>query len=183
MDLLTGEVPSGATVVIRRASDMKGLYQNRVALEGLIKAKDPVVYQVYNVAVPERNGELQHCVSIIYPGKVGDEYFMTKGHFHARRDTAEVYLGLRGKGKLLLQTEKGEIEVLDMFPGSILYIPPYWGHRTVNVGDEPLIFFAIYPGDAGHDYQTIEAHGFRKVIVERDGKPVLVDNPNYRPST
>ena len=30
--------------------------------------------------------------------------------------------------------------------------------------------FFVYPGDAGHDYGTIEVKGFRKLIVEQEGK-------------
>jgi len=33
----------------------------------------------------------------------------------------------------------------------------------------------VYPGNAGHDYDTIVEEGFRKRIVEIDGKPAIVD--------
>ena len=33
--------------------------------------------------------------------------------------------------------------------------------------------------DAGHDYGTIKDRGMRKLVVERDGKAALVDNPSY----
>jgi oxalate decarboxylase/phosphoglucose isomerase-like protein (cupin superfamily) len=46
---------------------------------------------------------------------------------------------------------------------------PRWAHRSVNASlDEDLITFFIYPGDAGHDYGTIEQQGFRKLVVEQD---------------
>lgn len=180
VDFATGEILKCRSVVIRRVSDMDGMYRDRHATQRLVQEGDPVVYKVYNVPVPEERGHLQHCVSVIYPGKVAEEYFMTKGHFHAERGTGEVYLVIRGEGILLLQTEKGEVMVLEMKPGSISYIPPHWAHRTVNVGKDPLVFFAVYPGEAGHDYGEIERRGFAKLVVERAGKPEVIDNPNYK---
>ncbi|HAZ27201.1 TPA: glucose-6-phosphate isomerase [Candidatus Acetothermia bacterium] len=180
LDLSTGEILACTSVVVRRVSDMDGVYQNREATQRLIREGNPVVYRVYNVPVPEERGHLQHCASVIYPGKVGAEYHMTKGHFHAQRGTGEIYLGLQGEGKLLLQDQQGGVNVLDMKPGSVSYIPPHWAHRTVNVGKDPLVFFAVYPGEAGHDYGSIEEKGFAQLIVERDGRPAVVPNPSYR---
>jgi glucose-6-phosphate isomerase len=66
-----------------------------------------------------------------------------------------------------------------MSPGTVAYVPGWWGHRTVNTGSEPFIFFAAYPADAGYDYGTIEREGFPVIVVERDGKPQVVENPRY----
>ena len=63
-----------------------------------------------------------------------------------------------------------------MHKDAVVYVPACWAHRTINTGDEPLISFCVYPGDAGHDYGSIETAGFRKRIVEIDGKPAIIDN-------
>ncbi len=159
---------------------MRGMYLDIAATEELLKQGDPLLYEVYEVDVPHEEGQLIYCTSIIYPGKVGNEYYMTKGHFHSKESTAEMYLGLQGRGYLLMQTHDGQVSVMEMVPGTVSYIPPFWAHRTVNTGDEPFIFFGVYPGDAGHNYGTIEERGFAKLVVERNGKPALVDNPRYR---
>jgi glucose-6-phosphate isomerase len=52
----------------------------------------------------------------------------------------------------------------------------------VNTGRQDLVTFFVYPGHAGHDYGTIERQGFRKLIVEREGRPTIVDNPRWRAS-
>jgi glucose-6-phosphate isomerase len=49
----------------------------------------------------------------------------------------------------------------------------------VNVGDEAFSFLAAWPGDAGHDYGTIEQTGFAQLVVERGGEPAFVDNPKW----
>jgi glucose-6-phosphate isomerase len=144
---------------------------------------NPLIYEVYATDLPESEGQVLYCTTVIYPGAVGDEYFMTKGHFHALRDRAEVYVGLAGEGYLLLATDAGEARALKMEPGVITYVPPYWAHRTINCGSVPFVFLAAWPGDAGHDYATIETMGFPKLLVQRDGQPTLIDNPRYRPTS
>jgi glucose-6-phosphate isomerase len=108
-------------------------------------------------------------MAIIYPGKVGDEYFMTKGHYHALRDRAELYYGLKGEGYLLLQTPEGEINIQHMTAGAAAYVPPYWAHRTINIGKENFVFLAVYPADAGYDYMTVTQRGSASIVVERNG--------------
>jgi glucose-6-phosphate isomerase len=59
-------------------------------------------------------------------------------------------------------------------------VPPRWAHRSVNTAlDADLITFFVYPGNAGHDYATIERLGFRKLVVERDGQPQVIDNARW----
>jgi glucose-6-phosphate isomerase len=61
-------------------------------------------------------------------------------------------------------------------------VPPGWAHRSVNSGAAAdLVTFFVYPGHAGHDYGSIEKQGFRKLIVDRNGKPEFVDNPRWMP--
>ena len=131
------------------------------------------MYEVLQYDMPEEPGHLVVCTTIVQPGKVGNEFFMTKGHHHVKRETGEVYLGLRGKGKLLLEAD-GAFAEADLGPGTIAYVPPHWAHRTVNIGDEPLTFLAIYPADAGHDYEAIEHDGFMYRLLSRDGVPEMV---------
>jgi glucose-6-phosphate isomerase len=42
--------------------------------------------------------------------------------------------------------------------------------------------FFIYPANAGHDYGTIEQQGFRKLVLERDSRVQIIDNPRWRPN-
>jgi glucose-6-phosphate isomerase len=66
--------------------------------------------------------------------------------------------------------------------GSVLYVPPRWAHRSVNIkDDEDLVMFFAYPGDAGHNYSTIESQGFRKLILDKNGEAEIADNPRWSP--
>ncbi len=169
--------------IVRRLSDMKGQYADQERFEAMLSQDDQILYEVYESRRPEVAGELLHGLSIIHPGFVADEYFMTKGHFHAVLETGEVYYCLSGQGVMVMETPEGEWSVEEFRPGSVLYVLPRWAHRSVNTSpDEDLILFFIYPGHAGHDYGTIEERGFRKLIVERAGKPAIIDSPRWQPT-
>ena len=175
-----GFVPSRYDNHIRRTlTSMRGQYADAAAYEAMLAERDALLYEVYELARPHKAGEVLHGISIVHPGRVGDEYFMTKGHFHTVLDTAEIYHCLSGQGAMVMETPEGEWAVEALSPGRVLYVPPCWAHRSVNTGDEDLITFFAYPGHAGHGYGTIEQYGFRKLIVERDGRPEIVDNPRW----
>ncbi len=164
----------------RYLSRLTGMFYDREAAEKHLEEHgDTLIYEVYEKEIPQRDGEIQFCSSITHPGKIGEEYFMTKGHFHARRDTAEIYYCIRGRGFMLMEKKDGEYELGEMYPGRTVYVPGYFAHRSINTGNETLISLAVYPGDAGHDYGSIETSGFKHVVVEKNGKPVVIENPRY----
>lgn len=165
----------------RYLSNMKGIFSDQAACDAQLAKENVLIYEFFDMGVPESSGEIAYGTSITYPGKVGDEYFMTKGHFHTLLDTAEVYYCLSGHGYMLMENPEGDWEAQELVPGKAVYVPGRYAHRSVNVSpDEPLVTFFAFPGHAGHDYGTIETQGFRKLIVERDGKPAFVDNPKWK---
>jgi glucose-6-phosphate isomerase len=165
----------------RYLSAMDGMYLDNEALNLMIKEKDILVYEFYELGIPENPGELAFGTTILYPGKVGKEYFMTKGHFHSKIDTAEVYYCLKGYGYLIMENQEGDIELREMTPGVSVYVPPKFAHRSINISSkEPFIMFFVFRADAGHDYKTIETKGFRKLIIEENGKPIIIDNPKWK---
>lgn len=181
-DLITGACNSNTVKPMqRRVSDLKAQYQDQAAVQAAIDAGDPLLYEFFGLQnIPERNGDLLFGTTKIYPGKVGNEYYMTMGHFHTVLDTAEVYYCLSGCGGMLMETPEGEVSFKQMQPGDALYVPGRWAHRSVNTGSEPLVLFFVFPAHAGHDYGTIAKKGFRSIVAEQNGRPVLLDNPNWK---
>lgn len=180
IDFQTGILTPQRQIQQRRLSDMARMYADKdEAARILAEEGDRLIYEVQGVELPEEEGQIPHCTTRILPGRIGDEYHMTKGHYHARREQGEVYFGLSGRGYLLLQTESGETSEVEMVAGSAAYVPPFWAHRTVNIGDDDFVFFSVWAAEAGHDYGTIERDGFRQLVMIRDGGPVVVDNPKY----
>ena len=166
--------------IIRRLSSMQGQFLDRDEYQRMLNVNDALIYEVYELHRPEVPGELMQGISIVHPGKVGAEYFMTKGHFHTVLDTGEVYYCLRGQGFMVMEDPQGEWSIEPLRPNSVLYVPPRWAHRTVNTGEaEDLVTFFVYPGNAGHDYGSIEKQGYRKLVLERGGNPEIVDNPRW----
>lgn len=179
-DLTTG-LSTTRKPLQRFLANMKGMFSDQAAYDAQLAQENSLVYEFFDMGVPETSGDVAYGTSITYPGKVGDEYFMTKGHFHTVLDTAEVYYCLRGHGYMLMENPEGDWEAQELTPGKAVYVPGRYAHRSVNVSpDEPLITFFAFPGHAGHDYGAIETQGFRKLIVERDGQPAFVDNPKWK---
>lgn len=163
--------------ITRRLGDITDIFSDKAALAAL-----PVSEKVYDVAsyLPVAEGTeagLFFGITYLYPGKVGREYFMTKGHFHRLRNRAEFYHCLEGEGMLILMDEQRNTRAEKMYPGSLHYIPGHTAHRTANTGSGMLVFSAFWPSDAGHDYEVISEQGFSRILVEEDGRPVLVAHP------
>jgi len=170
-----------AAATVRKLSQMRGFFNDADAWEKMTADGDQKVYEFYELGVPENPGDIAFGTSITYPGKVGNEYFMTKGHFHTVLCTAEVYYTLSGEGGMLLENPEGETAFCPMTAGKAVYVPQRFAHRSINTGKVPLVSFFAFRGDAGHNYAAIETKGYRKLVVEgTDGKPNIIDNPRWQ---
>jgi glucose-6-phosphate isomerase, archaeal len=165
----------------RRVSSMKGQYLDTQAYNDQLLRSDLLLYEVYEINRPQIAGELLSGISIVHPGKIGNEFYMTKGHFHQVLETAEIYYCLNGEGCMVMEDPEGNTKVELLAPGKILYVPPRWAHRSVCTGkQEDLITFFVYPGNAGHDYGTIEVQGFHKLVIDGPTGMEIIDNPNWK---
>jgi glucose-6-phosphate isomerase len=165
----------------RRLSAMKGQFYDTQAYEAMLANEDLLLYEVYEIKRPEEAGELLMGISVVHPGKVGREFFMTKGHYHTVLDTAEIYYVLKGEGFMVMETPEGISAVEPLSPGQVLYVPPRWAHRSVCTSRrEDLVTFFVYPGNAGHDYGTIEQKGFHKLVMEGPDGIEITDNPRWK---
>ena len=168
--LLTGDIRESQTVL----GDMQGLYTDEKAR--LAMPPETAVYRVQAHCAEQEGvaGGLFWGTSFINPGLVGNEYFMTKGHYHAERETAEYYLCISGEGLLLLMSESGETTWQKLSAGTLCYIPRRQAHRLVNTGDTVLAVGACWPSNAGHDYGAIRQEGFGVRVRKIDGVPTVV---------
>jgi len=164
LDFGSGALTPNRGAFGRRLSEMAGAYADQQAVRALLSAgEDPVIYLGYDADVPHAADHLPFRTTIINPGTIGAEFYMTKGHHHGR-DTAEVYVGMSGTGLMVMETRDGQLATEPLVPSATVYVPPGWAHRTVNTGAVPLVFLATYPGDAGHDYESIERSGFSRRV-------------------
>lgn len=183
-DLTTGLAKKEDAESLKRPlSRLKDVFSDRSAASALLQKGNPLIYEFYDMGIPEKAGEIAFGTSIVYPGTVGREFYMTKGHFHTILDAAEVYLCLRGHGMMMMENPEGDVEYREFLPGQAVYVPGRYAHRSINLSpDEPLVTFFAFNADAGHDYGTIEVQGFRKLVLATDDGYEVVDNPNWKES-
>lgn len=178
-DLESG-ISKKAETTKRYLSQMKDMYYDTDSAERILKESDPLIYEFHELGCPERSGDLAFGTTILYPGCVGDEYYMTKGHFHTILETAEVYYTLSGEGYMVMENPEGDTLELPLRAGEAVYVPRRYAHRSVNTGDQPLVMFYTFGADAGHDYGTIETKGYHKLIVKREEGTAVIDNPKWK---
>ncbi|MBE7182800.1 MAG: glucose-6-phosphate isomerase [Methylobacterium mesophilicum] len=168
----------------KRLSDLDGLYLDGAAYKALLSEMgDAVVYEVGDFRPSAVAGDMIFGLTRMVPGLVGEEFFLTRGHIHANADRPEVYYGQKGHGLMQLESPEGETRIVQIAPQTICYVPPFWIHRSVNIGSEELVMMFAYPADSGQDYGIIERSGGMRHRVMRDGKNgwKLVDNAAYKP--
>jgi len=177
LDLFTGLFVSGPPIIERRLSVMGLMFYDQDAVAKASQVEDVLIYDMFHYYFETSLSDMSTAVSRIQPGKIGDEYFMTKGHFHAVNNQPEIYFCLSGEGYLLLETREGEFRAERWTQGTLTHIPPQWAHRVVNTGKDILFYISAFHKSAGHEYGLIEQCGFAQVLVERDGNPVFIPNP------
>jgi glucose-6-phosphate isomerase len=179
IDLSAGTI-DGCPVTRRTLREMKDSFADRASCETMLRAGDPVLYTVSTCEFAKGDGELHCGLGVIQPGRVGGEYFMTRGHMHARKESPELYVGLRGSGIMLMQHEDGSgCSTAELEGECLVYVPGHTAHRTVNVGDEPLVYLGIYAADAGHDYESIRIRNFTNVVIKRGDHPALLERSAF----
>lgn len=163
--------------------DLEGIYLDGDAHADAVRRRgaNDLAYHVDEHRVGDGAGALVIGTSTVQPGRIGDEYAMTRGHLHDRSDRAELYLCLSGTGVMLMDTVEGATEAIEMRPREAVHVPGEWIHRSVNVGSEPLVMLFCYAADAGQNYEIIgDAGGMVNLVVaDGDGGWTTRANPRH----
>ena len=181
-----GKLKGGSGRYEKRLSDLAGIYGDEVAFAALVRSRDDeVVYAVEDLKPNGNPGDMIFGITRMIPGHVGGEYFMTRGHIHARANRPEIYYGESGRGLMQLESPAGESRIVEIGPRIVCYVPPYWIHRSINIGTDDLVMTFAYPADSGQDYDIIARSGGMRKRVVGDGRGgwTAIDNPSYRPRT
>lgn len=158
----------------RYLADLRGCFADAAAFDVALAKSNPLIYEVSAVEPANGDGQLHYGLGIVQPGRIGAEYYLTKGHYHMHRAAAEVYIGLSGEGAMVLEDEAtGETRLAPLTGRSVVYVPGHTAHRTVNTGNVPLVYFGVYPSDAGHDYAAIAKKNFSHIVVATSNGPQL----------
>ncbi len=128
-------------ILVRKYLEISDVFEKKMSDKNLI------IYKVYI----KDYGDFKSGLTVINPGKIGREYFMTKGHRH-KKISPEIYILISGKGKILIN-EKGKERLIKMKRNIFYHIPGKSGHRLINTGNSPLEVLTIYGKNVGHDYK------------------------------
>ena len=185
LKIITGNFPQATGHYSKTFDELEGMYENEQEFQKmLLKWRNRVVYEVWEHRSSENKGDLVFGTSVMKPGRVGDEFFLTRGHQHKKAYCSETYFCLRGKGVILMESPEGEVKALKLEKGQLVYVPPFWFHRSVNIGDSELITLFTYNSDAGQNYEILKKRrGMRKRVVQKNKNSwTLVTNKQYRSS-
>lgn len=100
--------------------DLQRVFHDSSALDRM--GSDREVYRVrwWAPVNAGTEGGLFWGVTVIQPGKVGQEYFMTHGHFHAKRTRAEFYGTVSGNGMLIEMNAERKTWAKSWCPGACI---------------------------------------------------------------
>ena len=165
----------------KRLADLDGLYRDKESFE---RAREndtgEPVYWVEDSRLGG-SGELVTGLSVLEPGRIGDEFYMTRGHLHSLADRGELYLAVSGRGVMLLDDLSGGSRAIEIDVGEAVHVPGNWVHRSINVGKERFVTLFCYPADAGQDYGIVAAAGGMRDLVIADGAGWSTrPNPEHR---
>ena len=129
---------------------------------------------------------LRYDITVIPPARLGKEYVKTKGHYHPKAPNfdvsyPEIYQVLEGEAVYLLQNaEKGgrvaDVVVVVAEKGDIVFVPPDYGHITVNRSDKVLKMANWVCSDFSSLYEPVRQFGGGAYFLLESG---VVRNPNY----
>jgi len=180
---------------IRRLTDARHvLYYADLPLD-----ERPLYYMYRGVMRPEDEDlflqhQIRYDLTVLLPGKLGSEYYKTVGHFHPLKPgTAESYPEyyevLEGEALYLLQQNNrsgdvAEIQAVAAQKGDKVFIPPNYGHVTINAGDSPLVMANLIERNFASLYEPFrDKRGAAYYYVEgENGRGEFIKNTNYHNS-
>ncbi|MGB9885669.1 MAG: glucose-6-phosphate isomerase family protein [Moorellales bacterium] len=180
---------------VRRLADAIEVFLDSVEPTG-----QPLYYMYRGVAHADKleifhQYGLRYDITVLVPGKIGREFVKTVGHFHPPKPDrpeetfSEYYEVLAGEALYLLQrnSRNGDVEeimAVEAKKGDKVYVPPNYGHITVNPGEEFLVMANLVAADFSSVYEPFRAKkGAAYYCIEGEsGRTEFVRNSNYQQS-
>jgi glucose-6-phosphate isomerase len=183
-------------LVVSQEVDVRTLGQmTDVVLDGG-EGNRRLYYMYRDIRLPKdekiiRERGLRYDITVIPPGKIGREYIKTAGHYHpnvagSRISYPEVYEVLVGEADYLLQKktqDSDEVErviLIKAGAGDKVFIPPGYGHITINSSSEVLVMANWVARGFSSVYEPIKRKkGGAYFQLEENGQPLWIPNYNY----
>lgn len=139
--------------------------------------------------------ELRYDSTVILPGEANGECKKTAGHFHLPipgkpYSFPELYQVVNGTALFVMQKvddykKDGPMRVKDVLlaevhAGEAIVIPPDYGHCTVNICDETMVFINLVSVNSNNYYDSVKNSRGMSVYVYKNGSGyTLKKNPRY----
>lgn len=134
---------------------------------------ETLIYELILKESTPEEGHLNWGHLTVYPGRVNDEYFCTRGHYHANPNTEEYFLCMKGEGLIMYLNREGDCWCEMLEEGSLHHVPGGVARKFINLSDEPLMLSLCRPANAGYDYDSIDRHPFPCHVYEDDGEMAI----------
>ncbi len=141
--------------------------------------------------------KLRFDSTVIMAGCAGGEFKKTAGHFHCQipggnMSYPELYQVIKGTAVFVMQKvddenktgEKMVVEdciIAEVPAGEAVVIPPGYGHCTVNVGYETMVFINLVSCDSMNAYDSVKASQGMSCYIMQNGSGgfTVKKNPRY----
>jgi glucose-6-phosphate isomerase len=87
---------------------MQDYFSNHTAIQPILAHSNPLIYEYWEMEYSGSGNGISFGMTRIQPGQIGNEYFFTKGHFHADGSGDEMHMTLDGQGLVLLLDREGK---------------------------------------------------------------------------
>lgn len=123
---------------------------------------------------------LEYDLTVIPPGKIGDEFVKTIGHYHPyKKDTQvrypEAHEVIYGRAFFILQSASTDllrlqdVYIVEAGRGEKVVVPPGFGHVSINPTENALVLANFQPRGNEGIYEPYEAHnGAAYYVVQSD---------------
>lgn len=165
---------------IRKLSSMLEVFMEKPDLD-LIEDVD--MYYMFRGVHKSEN--IRFDITIIPSRVIEREYAKTYGHYHPEAVNGitypEIYQVLKGNAQFILQKKNinGSVDVVVVGAKErdVLFVPPNFGHVSINAGEQPLILSNLVCSSFSSLYDDFKKNKGAAYYYLEGGE--LVQNPNY----
>lgn len=171
--------------------------------DGSYQVEDNPYYDFYKAIVHDdvrtkfSDVDLRYDSTVIMEGSAGEEFKKTAGHFHCNIPGKEVsypelYQVIKGTALFAMQKvddcnkTDGKMVVQDcilaeVHAGEAVVIPPNYGHCTINVSPETMVFVNLVSCDSHNSYDSVKKSVGMccYALKNEDGSYRIVKNEHY----
>lgn len=185
-ELVFPQIPNFSGPAIRKLEDARDFLMDPQ------NTGPDILYWMYrDVSLPQDrekigSANLRYDLTVFSPGKIGEEFIKSIGHYHPKTPSGEaypeIYEVLFGEAIFLLQDENvADAIVIEAGRGAQVFVPPGYGHVTINPSKDFLVTANVISNKFTSEYGVFrEHHGGCYYCVGAENERRWIVNPSYQ---